>query len=263
MSNDMRDLVDSLLAYALRYAADDGKAASASCWDLVAQARRCLRETEHQRRPGEDAEDAEANRGTARARALNALRRDGLTIGECLQVLAAPEDDPYVSAAREATASNADIRIDVHTATARGEGGAWVLSWLWISDRQAGLLSHSQMLEEVWRRAGDLLTGAHGLDDGTAWLRNNQVLWLDAVCARFSREIDGVEAARPGAGCGPIVWVDERRRELRFVPSEAVLQLLALARRAGLERHVAEHCERFCSLHGRALDALLASVPLR
>lgn len=267
MSNDMRNLVDGLLAYALRFAGSDDKPASGDCWDLIAQARRYLVEMERQQGRGAAAPDAvadgETNGEAIRARGLEALRRDGLTIGECIRAFAAPDDDPYVAAAREAVDSNDDVRLDEPTATARAEGGAWVLSWRWISDRQAGVLSHSEMLEEVWRRAGALLTGTHGLDDDTAWLRNNQVLWLDAVSTRFSQEIDGIEAARSGEGSGQVVWVDERRCELRFVPSEAVLQLLGLARRAGLKRHVAEHCARFCSLHGRALDALLASVPLR
>ncbi|WP_043795871.1 hypothetical protein [Delftia sp. Cs1-4] len=252
--------VDGLLAYALRFAGDGGRTASSGCWDLIAQARHCLREMEHPGGRGDGPPGTFADGVGTRAHALQALLGDGLTLGECIRAFAVSDDDPYVAAARTAVQADDDVEIDDWTATSVGEGGAWVLAWLWVSDAQAGVLSHSEMLEDVWRRAGDLLTGAHGLDDGTAWLRNNQVLWLEEVLGNFADEIDGIESARPASEPGAIVWRDERGHDLRFAPSEAVSQLLVLARRAGLRPPLAEHCQRFCAQYGGILDAMLAAL---
>lgn len=72
-----------------------------------------------------------------RAKALEALKADGLTIGECITALAVPDDDPYVREARNLIADD-DVEIDDHTVIAVVGDGAWVLSWLWVSKEEAG-----------------------------------------------------------------------------------------------------------------------------
>ena len=171
-------------------------------------------------------------------------------------------DDPYVSAARAALLRNDDVEIDDDTATSAGDGGAWVLAWLWVSDRQAGFLSHSEMLKEVLRHASNAGPLACGLDAENVRLRESQTDWLEDLLSNFSDEIDDIGSARPAGAPGAIVWVDEDGRDTWFVPSEALLHLLALARQAGLEAQVGEHCDRFCAQHGSTLDAMLTVVRL-
>lgn len=74
-----------------------------------------------------------------RAEALERLKAEGLTIGECVTALAVPNDDPYVSEARKLVEGDDDVEIDEHTVTAVADDGAWVLSWLWVSKYEVGL----------------------------------------------------------------------------------------------------------------------------
>ena len=63
-----------------------------------------------------------------RAEALERLKAEGLTIGECITALAVPNDDPYVREARNLIVGDDDVEIDDHTVTSPAEDGAWVLS---------------------------------------------------------------------------------------------------------------------------------------
>lgn len=197
-----------------------------------------------------------------RARILQELRTSGLTIGECIQAFAMPNDDPYVEAARAAIQADDATEIDDRTTTSVGDGGAWVLAWLWVSDGQAGVFSHSGMLEEVLKHVNEALPLADELDVETRRLRENQADWLEDLVSNHADELDDIESARPASQPGAILWIDENGRDLWFVPSEALLHLLALARRDGLKERVAQHCEQFCARHGRTLDAVLAVVHL-
>jgi hypothetical protein len=173
-----------------------------------------------------------------------------------------PGDDPYVSAARAAIEDDDDTEIDDHTTTSTGDGGAWVLAWLWISDAQAGVLSHSAMLEEVLVHARKSLADAHGLDVETARLRENQADWLEDLLSNYADEVDDIASARPESEPGAILWVDGEGRDVLFAPSEALLHLLALARQADLRERAVEHCERFCAQHGSTLDAVLVVIQI-
>lgn len=60
-----------------------------------------------------------------------------LSFAECVRLHAAPEDDPYVAAARQSPLvldSECNVEIDDRTVTSEGEGGAWVMAWLWVAD---------------------------------------------------------------------------------------------------------------------------------
>ena len=74
-----------------------------------------------------------------RAPVLEAMKQTGLTYPDCLPVLAALEDDPYVEAARQLIAGDDDLSIDDRTITSEGNEGAWVLGWIWVSDEEAGV----------------------------------------------------------------------------------------------------------------------------
>lgn len=203
-------------------------------------------------RPGTDAD--------GRARALAALRADGLTIGECIKALAVPDDDPYVTAARALILGSDDIEIDDDTTISVGENGAWVLAWLWISDEEAGVLSNSAVLEQVLDHARRALAGSHGLDPDTAKLRAVQAGWLEEVLSNFADEIDEIASTRPVSAPGAILWIDEQGRDALFMPSDALFHLLRLARSAGLPVPVAEQSERFRAQYGDTLDAILRVI---
>lgn len=75
-----------------------------------------------------------------RARAqLEALKADGLTFMDCERAFAVPNDDPYVVKAREMILGDDDTEIDDETVTSVGDNGAWVLSWIWVSNSAAGI----------------------------------------------------------------------------------------------------------------------------
>lgn len=78
--------------------------------------------------------------GFNRARAqLEALKAGGLTFADCTRAFAVPNDDPYVVAARDMILGDDDTEIDDETVTSVGDDGAWVLSWLWVSNSDAGV----------------------------------------------------------------------------------------------------------------------------
>lgn len=262
MNTDPRTLIDDLLACALRFAETNEESAAGDSWDVIARARDHLRQTADRGQPPAISPEGAAVTASPQTRLLGALRAGGLTIGGCIRAFAVPNDDPYVSAARAEIQADDDVEIDDHTTTSVGDGGAWVLAWLWISDEQAGVLSHSAMLEEVLVHARKALTGAHGLDAETAKLRESQTDWLEDLLSNHADEVDDIASARPASEPGAILWVDEEGRDVLFVSSEALLHLLALARQAGLKARVVEHCERFCAQHGSTLDAVLTVVRL-
>ena len=81
----------------------------------------------------------EDNPVSQRPKVLEALKADGLSIGECITALAVPNDDPYIKKARSLVASGDDVQIDDDTTISVGEEGAWVLCWLWVSNEEAGI----------------------------------------------------------------------------------------------------------------------------
>jgi len=65
-----------------------------------------------------------------------------LSFFDCVQQRAAPEDDPYVAAARKSPLvfdNECNVQIDERTVTYQGDGGAWVMAWLWVADEEAGV----------------------------------------------------------------------------------------------------------------------------
>src|SRR6218665_3209668 len=259
-----RDIVGSLLEYVMRFAALNWERPTGECWSAIQAARIFLQKTTEQvpDRGEESKPEPASSGGDERASVLAALRAQGLTIGECIQALAVPDDDPYVKAARRSILGGDDLEIDDRTATAPGERGAWVLGWFWISDEQAGVLSNSAMLEALLDYARGALAGAHGLDAETARLRRNQADWLEDLLSNLADEVDAIALARPTSAPGAILWVDRQGRDVLFAPSDALLALLDLARQAGLEERVAGQCERFCAQYGSTLDRMLTVVQI-
>lgn len=257
-----REIIGNLLEYVVRFAALNGELPNSDCWSAFQAAWTYLQETAEQVPSREDNPQPANDGGDARASALAALRVCGLTIGECIQALAVPDDDPYVKVAREFIRGRDDQEIDDRTATSVGDGGAWVLGWRWVSDEQAGVLSNSEMLEELLHYALEALAGDHGLDAETARLRGYQADWLADLLSNLADEVDAIASARPASAPGAVMWVDSQGRDWLFVPSDALLELLTLARQAGLEAGIASQCEQFCAQYGGTLDRMLTVVQI-
>lgn len=202
MNTDPRTLIDDLLAYALRFAESNDEPATGDCWAVIERARHYLRESANQDQSRETAPSVPASGAVPGIPSLEALCAGGLTIGECIRAFAVPGDDPYVSAARATIDADDDTEIDDHTTTSVGDGGAWVLAWLWISDAQAGVLSHSAMLEEVLLHARKALACAHGLDVETANCgRTRPTGWR--TCCR-TMPMKWMTSRRPGPSPSPV-----------------------------------------------------------
>ena len=255
-----RTIVDNLLDYAVRFAEVNEEPATGDCWSSIDAARAYLRETATKDPGSGNALRSLVADAGYRVRALAALRAGGLTIGDCIQALAVGDDDPYVRAARTAIMGDDEVEIDDRTTTSVGDGGAWVLAWLWTRDAQAGVRSNSELLDAVLASARYALAGKHGLDTDALELRQHEADLLDDVIDLFPEEIDGIATARTESASNTVQWDDDEGRALVFVPSEAVKRLLELGRRGGLPPETAQQCERFLDQHGKTLDALLNAI---
>lgn len=193
----------------------------------------------------------------SRTEILASLKSDGLTIGECIAALAVPNDDPYVVAARELVFGGNDIEIDDNTTTSVGEDGAWVLSWLWVNNEEAGILGNTELFEKVFNDARNALdSGKHGLDAETEKLRRHQADWLEDLITNYADDLDGIADLPLETLPGPINWIDGEGNKVRFMTSDALNQLRLLARQGGLPDNLADQAERFCMEYGNKLDAM-------
>ena len=69
------------------------------------------------------------------------------TFGECVRRHAAPNDNPYVMAARNTPlvqSNHEDLELDEAVVLSEGEGGAWAMAWIWISDAEAGIATEEE-----------------------------------------------------------------------------------------------------------------------
>lgn len=202
-----------------------------------------------------------------RSEALAALKAEGLTIGECIRALASPEDDPYIRKARQLINGSDDVEIDEESITAPGDDGAWVLTWTWVSNEEAGILRYSDLFDKVLERARRFLSGyerlehclpaEQKLDAETRALRTHQADWLEDLISNYADELDGIETEILQSTPGPIVWDDGDGNLIRFMPSDALYQLLSLARRRSLSIELSNQAEKFCMQFGNKLDAVL------
>lgn len=69
------------------------------------------------------------------------------TFGECVRRHAAPNDNPYVMAARKThlvQSNDEDLELDDAVVLSEGERGAWAMAWIWISDAEAGIATEEE-----------------------------------------------------------------------------------------------------------------------
>ncbi len=261
MRKHSRKIIDDLLRYAIRFAEHNDEPRSGDCWRAIQAARAHLGEAAEQS-PEQGRAEQRLRAGAVRASsALSELaaeiRAEGWTIGDCIRALAVPNDDPYVVAARALIAGDDDQEIDDQTTTARGDGGAWVLSWLWIGNEKACVLSNAELWEQVLDHALQALDGDHGLDAQTLQRRQIQAAWLEALLTGFEEQFNDIASVRHASLPRAITWCDRHGHTERFMPSDALAHLRGLARKAGLPDDLADQSERFCMRLGNTLDAAL------
>jgi len=68
------------------------------------------------------------------------LVSQGLCFMDCVRAFGAPTNDPHVIAARQLGGD--DVQIDNDTTLSEAEEGKWVMSWLWVSNTEAGVESN-------------------------------------------------------------------------------------------------------------------------
>jgi hypothetical protein len=83
---------------------------------------------------------------TATQAALAAI--DGLTFADCTVFFAAKRDDyalKFVEAARNQMHRDGEVEIDeLAIISESGDGGEYVLAWVWVSNEDAGLETDSE-----------------------------------------------------------------------------------------------------------------------
>lgn len=193
------------------------------------------------------------------AETLSVMKENGLTIGECISTFAVSNEDPYVKKARELIAGSDDVEIDDKTTTSIGEDGAFVLSWMWVSNEEAGVHPYAELLESVLDCARSELSKKDTANPPYAEFRV-WADWLESLISNYADELDSIETEVPIGLPGTIAWVDETDNRYKFMPSTALGQLLLLARQGGLPTGKAQQAESFCIRYGNKLDAILTVV---
>ncbi len=259
MRKHSRKIIEDLLPYVVRFAQLNDEPRTGDCWRAIEAARAHLGEAADPNQESDQDSAAQRPRAGAihDAYDLSDVRAGGWTIGDCIKALAVPSDDPYVVAARALIAGDDDQEIDDETTTSLSEGGAWVLSWLWISNEEAGMLSNAELWEEVLDHALQALDGDHGLDAEKFKRRQIQAAWLGEFLTNFEEQLNDIASVRHASLPRMITWCDRQGHTERFMPSDALVHLRGLARKAGLPDHLADQSERFCMRFGNTLDAAL------
>jgi hypothetical protein len=76
------------------------------------------------------------------------INHSGLEFGQCVQILGEDDSDPYVAAALDHV-RDGELEVDVPTIVSRGEDdGAYVMSWIWIENEEAGIETEQEEKEE-------------------------------------------------------------------------------------------------------------------
>lgn len=267
-TDSVNKIVDDLLEFARKYGEQNSDEPDVGeCWDAIDKARLYLQATgsEAPSLPAGGADTSKEASATRKDHVIAMIKADGLSLADCVKALAVPNDDPYVIKARDLVgARNDDFSIDDVTTTSKGDDGAWVLSWIWVSNEEAGIIPYPELWESVARCARKALTDYSGLGIDARQFRTNQVDWLDDLITNFSDELDAIASAETKNPPGDITWINADNTEVRFRPSEALSQLLLLALMATNECSLsAQHIDQaahFCVQYGAKLDALLSVI---
>lgn len=193
----------------------------------------------------------------AKETVIEALKRNHFQFGDFVAPFGVDaESSPYVKAAKERLSSEeGSLEVDEPTIVSESsDGGAYVMAWLWIGDDEAGIQHHSASLErllDVLAEQDDERTNAH-------------CDWLGDTIANFADEIDEIDAEEVAAReAQPVVWGYEGK-DHSFFPSEALSNLLTVAKEheGELSSDEISSIESFIEQFGDKLNRILRTVEL-
>lgn len=196
----------------------------------------------------------------ARIEALEVLKSSGLTFSDCVHAFGAEAANPFVTAA-QTKAKDGETEVDSPTVVSASDQGAYVMAWVWISNEEAGILTNSEVLEEVLDHARLALANTQNQGEEAEILRNTlmgfQADWLEDLIANFSDELNDIETEVAKGLPGPVTWLTEDMKHVQFMASDAISQLRLLARQHGLKDALSDKAEQFILKYGNKLDAVL------
>lgn len=189
--------------------------------------------------------------------ALKALVDQGLSFSDCVKAFGAPEGDPFAAAAEEMYVIEGSIEIDATTVLSQSAAGAYVMAWVWVDNSDAGILSNSELLEEVYENARRAADGGVSLPSEEMMLLAAQCDWLEDLISNFADELDSIAEEKAEGAPGPVNWQGLDGKSHRFMASSAITSLSLRGRDQGLsDQHYDSVCQ-FIRDHGNKLDAML------
>src|SRR5699024_4032194 len=113
---------------------------------------------------------------------------------------------PYASAAEEMYVIEGSIEIDATTVLSQSDAGAYVMAWVGVDNSDAGILSNSELLEEVYENARKAADGGVRLPPEEMTELSAQCDWLEDLISNFADELDVIANEKVDGLPGPIHW---------------------------------------------------------
>lgn len=188
---------------------------------------------------------------------LSALVANGYTFSDVSTPFAVDSDtDPYAKAACLKVANEeGSIEVDGTTVISKGDDdGAYVMSWIWVSDVEAGVVSNSKKL--TW-----LVECLDSIEQQSVVYVHRA--WLEDTLANFSDEIDEIESEQPVWGEPTELQWQHDGQVHTFLASDALKSMAAAAKdNELLDEPDMTEIESFITTHGAKLDLILRSATI-
>jgi len=193
---------------------------------------------------------------------LSVMKSRGAEFDSCIQVFGVDANsDPYSKKACEYLLGGDDHEVDEKTVISHSDGGAWVMSWLYITNEEAGVFPYAELLESLLDHAAPSIKNGFDSVGGKQPPLNIYADWLEDLITNYADELDQIETCTPTGEGREISWEDaESLRIFRFYPSKAVEALLQVAFNNGLPESQRQQVETFLTKHGSTLDAVLTVI---
>lgn len=190
---------------------------------------------------------------------LKTLIAEGLIFSECVEAFGVRHENPFAKAASEMYGGDDGVEVDSPTVLSESDEGAYVLAWVWVSNSDAGALSHSELLQEMLEIAQNSI-----LEDGDAahGVLHGYASCLEDVILNFSEKLDDILSETITGSETEIVWIYELN-EYRFKASDAIKALNDEAKCNGLDDVLFENVNKFVAEHGKKLDVAFKAITLK
>ncbi len=176
---------------------------------------------------------------------LSQLRTQGLTFQDCVSQFAVPAyENPFVSKAREKQVKG-QSEVDEQAPILIEEKGAFVLSWMWISNREAGVIIISELVDHILTAAKNVLAQVKTPTESIVenYQHNQQrayVMWLDSLTIEKKELLNTVEKVFVGSNVPQVCEFTVAEQSFVFYPTQALMVLNSLALMGGfsLQHHL-------------------------